>query len=433
MLAVAVQEQAMDHRARGTEVFVEHQRPAPLARSTGRTARTRAINEDLDLSQVIGDDTPIRRHGKHFIAKAPWRDDSSPSLCVYPPGTGRYPDSWTWYDFGSKSGGTVVGYLQRARNLTYDQAVDEAWRLLERQGGVRDDRAVPRTRTSIVRALPQIDCLRLQHACALIADVVAGTDVDADRYLREERGLDPDTARELGEFRYVRSREHALAVSHLLHGHAEREMLLSTGFIKEGPDAKGRPRWMCWDRSLLIGCRGADVAGGDAPVEAWRARRCDWSPNTATPLPKYLNQSGEQGCHPFGWRALREAMAAHGDLIIVEGALDAVGARMLGRFALGMNTRPGTTKAESYAATMQAAWFRAHAAQLAACRRVLVLPDADDTPAAVAEGKLCADVLSGYLRSLQIAAEPTSMADLGFAGAKDLAKAADRRRHVANA
>ena len=369
----------MDHRA-------SHHRSSP-----------RAINEELDL-----------------VAQAPWRNDSTPSLHVWPPGTGRFPDSWTWYDYGDRVGGTVVGYLQRARNLSYDDAVSTAWSLLGGKPG-----APSRPARSVAPVVsPTLSPADMRTACGIIGVVTDGSQADADAYLRTVRGLDPVVARTLGDFRLVRSRDDARRIGRALKDSPAHEHLLAAGLAKPGVDAKGCPRWLCWDKSLLIGCH--DESG---TVIAWHARRCEWSATDPLQLPKYLNQAGEQLPRPFGLLQLAEAARTGGELIVCEAALDTVGARMLGHRAIGMRSRPGTTNPETYAATSQAAWFTQHLPAFQSCSRVIVLPDND--PGDVGQvGMECAKTAAAWFRLQGVRAEEGSMAALGYGDHKDLAKAA---------
>jgi hypothetical protein len=209
----------------------------------------------------------------------------------------------------------------------------------------------------------------------------------------------------------------------------QADLLSRAGLLKL--EAVKPPRLAWWDRVALLGCR--DAAGSLAYLVG---RRLDWTDGDR--WPKYLNQGAAGGAvrWPFGLPALYraagrlpgEANIKAGDVLLVEGPLDALGAAVLGWPAVALLTRLQTHDyADRHGAAAVA--LEPHLPALRDVRRVRVVPDADPGDKG-AEGEALAARLAGWLRYAGGQADVARLADLvpdAPEGCKDLADIAKAR------
>jgi len=218
----------------------------------------------------------------------------------------------------------------------------------------------------------------------------------------------------------------------------EADLLTRAGLLKPAADGKP-PRLPWWDRVALLGCY--DAAGS---LAYFVGRRLDWTDGDR--WGKYINQGTAGGAvrWPFNLCALYHAAgrlrcwpvepdpAKAGDVLLVEGPLDALGAACLGWPAVALLTRP---QAHDYADRDGAAarMLEAHLPALRDVRRVRVVPDADPGPKG-AEGEALAARLVGWLRFAGVRADVARLVDLvpdAPEGCKDLADVAKARKETA--
>jgi hypothetical protein len=100
-----------------------------------------------------------------------------------------------------------------------------------------------------------------------------------------------------------------------------------------------------------------------------------------------------------------------GDLLLVEGVLDALGAACLGWPALAMLNRPQAARDYTDRDTAAAKMLTPHLPALRDCRRVLVVPDADKGEKGD-EGKALARRLVAWLRAAGCRSEMKTLGDL---------------------
>ena len=60
----------------------------------------------------------MKKNGKGYVAKVPWRDDEHPSLSVW-----QHGNAWYWQDMAGKDKGDVIALIQRLNNLSFPAAV----------------------------------------------------------------------------------------------------------------------------------------------------------------------------------------------------------------------------------------------------------------------------------------------------------------------
>ena len=400
----------------------------------------------VDLLAVLqADGVDVRRNGAAYVCKL--RPDERTASChVYPPGVGKLgADGWTLKDYGDGWGGDALAYLVDKRGLAFVDAVAELCRLASwtPPGWGKGGQAGPRTALNApthtrtppppprAPTVPTMDPeAQLDAAMAFVSavlDLVPDADRQGDAYL-ESRGCLP-AGGAVGCWVLPADACKPLAVQ--LASGPEADLLTRAGLLKPAADGKP-PRLPWWDRVALLVCY--DAAGC---LAYFVGRRLDWTDGDR--WGKYINQGAAGGAvrWPFNLCALYHAAGRlrcwpvepdpdkAGDVLLVEGPLDALGAACLGWPAVALLTR---LQAHDYADRDGAAarMLEAHLPALRDVRRVRVVPDADPGPKG-AEGEALAARLVGWLTYAGVRADVARLVDLvpdAPEGCKDLADVA---------
>ena len=405
----------------------------------------------VDLLAVLqADGVDVRKNGAAYLCRL--RDERTPSCYVYPPGVGRKgADGWTLHDYGDGWGGDALAYLVDKRGLPFMDAVGELCRLAgwtppslgknppgypprPPKGGGTCPAPPPPARPAGPPALPPVDQSR---AVATLLDALLTLYPEAaasgDAYLASRGCLHPGLA---GACCYLLPTEICAPLADVLAQGPDADLMRRAGLMKP-PEADRRPRLAWWDRVALLGCY--DAAGS---LAYFVGRRLDWTDGDR--WGKYINQLTAGGAvrWPFNLCALYHAAGRlrcwpvepdpdkAGDVLLVEGPLDALGAACLGWPAVALLTR---LQAHDYADRDGAAarMLEAHLPALRDVRRVRVVPDADPGPKG-AEGEALAARLVGWLRFAGVRADVARLVDLlpdAPEGCKDLADVAKARNN----
>jgi len=402
----------------------------------------------VDLLAVLqADGVDVRRNGAAYVCKL--RPDERTASChVYPPGVGKLgADGWTLKDYGDGWGGDALAYLVDKRGLAFVDAVAELCRLAGWTPPSWQKRGLAGPRTALNAPTPpppppraptvptmdpesQLDAA-LAFVCAL-GDLVPDAAALGDAYLAGRGCLPAGGA--VGCWVLPADACKPLAVQ--LATGPEADLLTRAGLLKPAADGKP-PRLPWWDRVALLGCY--DAAGS---LAYFVGRRLDWTDGDR--WGKYINQGTAAGAvrWPFNLCALYHAAGRlrcwpvepdpdkAGDVLLVEGPLDALGAACLGWPAVALLTR---LQAHDYADRDGAAarMLEAHLPALRDVRRVRVVPDADPGPKG-AEGEALAARLVGWLRFAGVRADVARLVDLlpdAPEGCKDLADVAKARNN----
>ena len=74
----------------------------------------RSRNSIID---IIGEDTELERRGNKYFCKSPFRPDKDPSFVIY-------PQSESWFDFGTREFGDVFNYIEKRMGCNFSEAVE---------------------------------------------------------------------------------------------------------------------------------------------------------------------------------------------------------------------------------------------------------------------------------------------------------------------
>lgn len=75
------------------------------------------IKNRVDLVEVIRKYATIKKTGKNFACKSPFRNERTPSFSVS-------QEKQVWYDFGASEGGDVISFVEKIENCSFAEAVE---------------------------------------------------------------------------------------------------------------------------------------------------------------------------------------------------------------------------------------------------------------------------------------------------------------------
>ena len=383
----------------------------------------------VDLLAVLAaDGVAVKKSGGKYVCSLR-REDKTPSCHVWPPGSGRKGgDGWTMKDYGDGWGGDALAYLVDRRGLSFVDAVaelcrlsgftPEGWKNLPPGCPRNASKPVAHTVTPPQNYAPATMDPEAQAAAVAaflhgLADLHPEARAEGDAYLASRGTLPPSWPPGIC---YRLPADLCGPLAERLAAGPDAERLLEAGLLKPAEDGKPlRLPW--WGDVVLFACRDA---------EAWPVylvgRRMDWQAGDR--WGKYINQPTAAGAvrWPFNLPAMYAAARRlpnwpwtpakdrAGDLLLVEGPTDALGAAVLGWAAVALLTRPqaaGPEDRRSGACKM----LEAHLPALRSLRLVRVVPDADPGPKG-AEGEALAAKLVAWLRAAGIRAEVSTLPEL---------------------
>ncbi len=267
------------------------------------------VKARTDIVDLIQSRVPLQKAGRNFKANCPFHNEKTPSFIVF-------PERGTWHCFGAcGTGGDVFSFIQRADNLTFSEALS---RLAERAGVT-----IPDTRRQDESQRKQNDVLytALQSAADYFHRILVHSPAgeQARRYL-QQRGISDET---INDFQLGMAPKAWEALKgHLSDlGHTEEQLLQAGLVIERDGDSEG-----AYDRfreRLMF-----PIRDGKGRVIGFGARALDDS------QPKYLNSPQtplfDKSRALFAIDRAEQAIRAEGEVVLVEGYMDALQAHQAG-------------------------------------------------------------------------------------------------------
>lgn len=267
------------------------------------------VKARTDIVDLIQSRVPLQKAGRNFKANCPFHNEKTPSFIVF-------PERGTWHCFGAcGTGGDVFSFIQRTDNLTFSEALS---RLAERAGVT-----IPDTRRQDESQRKQNDVLytALQSAADYFHRILVHSPAgeQARRYL-QQRGISDET---INDFQLGMAPKAWEALKgHLSDlGHTEEQLLQAGLVIERDGDSEG-----AYDRfreRLMF-----PIRDGKGRVIGFGARALDDS------QPKYLNSPQtplfDKSGALFAIDRAEQAIRAEGEVVLVEGYMDALQAHQAG-------------------------------------------------------------------------------------------------------
>ncbi len=280
--------------------------PPGAARPAGGfgDAALRAIRERVDLVEFIGAYVSLKRTGQNAVGLCPFHADKRPSFTVS-------AAKQLYHCFGCGAGGDLFAFVMQRESLSFPEAVE--W--LARKAGVplptRDAGGVDRRR----QMLYDLHAAAADH----FRRRLAGREGDAARRYLQSRRLTPESVEAFG-LGYAASSWDDLLTALTAKGWTA-EQVQDAGLAVPRQQGGGR-----YDRFRhRVMCPIRDTHG---QVVAFGGRVLDDA------QPKYLNSPEtalfSKGRQLFALDVARQAVAANGTLVVVEGYFDVIAAHQAG-------------------------------------------------------------------------------------------------------
>jgi DNA primase len=274
----------------------------------GRDDLKERIREAIDIVDLVGSYMALRRAGKGFVGLCPWHDDSRPSLQVN-------PERQTYRCWVCDVGGDVFNFVMRMERLEFrealEQLADRAGISLPRgKGGLPADDRAALWRTLDWAAARFRDFLKTDPSAAVAREYLASRGLAAATLERFGVGFAPES----WDWLLRQAATAGVPVA----------LLERTGLVVKRDDRPGhydrfRGRVMFPIRDPLGRC----VAFGGRVLPGARVEAAKYVNSPETPL---FSKSSML----YGLDSAREAMAASGRAVVVEGYTDCLAARQAG-------------------------------------------------------------------------------------------------------
>src|SRR5712691_2668215 len=262
------------------------------------------LRSRVPLGDLVGRRVRLTRRGREQAGLCPFHNEKTPSFYVV-------EDKGFFHCFGCGAHGDAIGFLMRADNLDFIEAVER----LAGEAGIAVPQQTPQDRE---RAQRQKTLLEARAAAADFyeAQLRAPSGARAREYLTA-RGLDEETIR---RFRLGWAGDDRQALRRALAGDFPDALLHEAGLLRS-PEDGGNPYDYFANRVMFpIGDRAGRVI-------AFGAR------TIGDDQPKYLNSPDtpvfEKGRVLYGWSAARANIGGDGDpgghgVIVTEGYMDVI-------------------------------------------------------------------------------------------------------------
>lgn len=261
------------------------------------------VKEHFLVSEVVGRQTSLRRHGREFLGLCPFHKEKTPSFTVN-------DEKGFYHCFGCGAHGDTITFIKETQGLSYPEAIER----LAQEAGI----PIPRpTAEEAAKERKLIDLHEVMEvACQWFeAQLTQTTGYPAKLYL-EERGLSPDIIR-LFRIGYAPDERDMFKRDMLAKGISEAQ-LVETGLIIE---AEGRERYSRFRGRLMF-----PIRDRRSKVVAFGGRIL---PKFTTPnTPKYLNSPEtelfKKGQMLYNFDQARKPAMDQGTMVVCEGYMDVI-------------------------------------------------------------------------------------------------------------
>ena len=267
------------------------------------------VREAVDMVELVGAKTDLRRVGTRWAGLCPFHDERTPSFSVD-------IERKLYHCFGCGEGGDAIGFVQATEALDFPEAVEVlAERYNVRVEREEDDPDAERRRRRRERLMALLERTARFYAAYLTE---SGEAAKARDYLRE-RGMGDDV---LKEFRvgYAPSAWDRVTVGAQRDGFRPDE-LAGAGLAQKGREGGFYDRFRARIMFPLADARGRVLGFGARAMSEGRG-------------PKYLNSSENEVYHKgrqlFGIDRARAHAAKAGRIVVVEGYTDVLAMHQAG-------------------------------------------------------------------------------------------------------
>ena len=267
------------------------------------------VREAVDMVQLVGQKTDLRRVGTRWSGLCPFHDERTPSFSVN-------PEEKLYYCFGCGEGGDAFKFVQQTEALDFQEAVE----LLAEQSGVRVEREADDPRAEERRRRRERLHSLLERASRFYSSYLReSTEAAPAREYLASRGLSDEV---LAEFRvgYSPSAWDRMIMGARQSGFSEEE-LVAAGLAQRGKNGGLYDRFRGRIMFPLADSRGKVLGFGARQMGEGRG-------------PKYLNTSENDLYHKgrqlFGIDVARKEAMRTARFVVVEGYTDVLALHQAG-------------------------------------------------------------------------------------------------------
>lgn len=262
----------------------------------------------LDIVEIVRRYAQLKKSGKNFMCRSPFRNERTPSFCVS-------PDKQFWYDFGNSEGGDVISFIEKMENLSFQESVQ----FLADIAGVD----VPKNfiEGSVSREKKQ-DLFELHQVAAEYFSQQLAKSTKAKKYL-EDRGISLATCKEWN-IGYGGDKEDGMT-QYLLGKGFEAQQIEQSGvaFVREFGNKKMRDRF---DRRILLPV--CEPRNGE--IIAFTGRKIFENQGGGKYINSPENPVYNKSATLFGLHRARKKIQIRDAALLVEGNFDVISAHSAG-------------------------------------------------------------------------------------------------------
>jgi DNA primase len=267
------------------------------------------VREAVDMVQLVGEKTDLRRVGSRWTGLCPFHDERTPSFSVN-------AEEKLYYCFGCGEGGDAIKFVQQTEALEFQEAVE----LLAERSGVRVEREEDDPKAEQRRRRRERLHSLLDRAARFYATYLReSAEADGARKYLASRGLSKEV---LAEFRvgYSPSAWDRMMLGARQSGYTEEE-LIAAGLAQRGRGGGLYDRFRGRIMFPLADSRGRVLGFGARQMGEGRG-------------PKYLNTSENDLYHKgrqlFGIDIARKEAMKTARFVVVEGYTDVLALHQVG-------------------------------------------------------------------------------------------------------
>jgi DNA primase len=284
------------------------------------------IKAKADVVEEIGLVVALQKSGKSFKGLCPFHNERTPSFYVF-------PETQTWRCFGCNEGGDIFSFVQKQQGIEFPDALHY---LAEKTGVVIDDYASknPQEEREASAARERLRKLNEDALLWFHQMLLRSKEAEEARSYVQSRGISSDSVLAFG-IGYAPDHWEALTPYLLSRGYTERELVMGGLAREREQDGSEHGRW---------GGEGNGSGGGVYdyfrnrlifPIRDIRGRVIGFGGRAlGDGKPKYLNSPQtllfEKNSVLYAIDMARDAIKQAGQVVIVEGYVDAVIAHQYG-------------------------------------------------------------------------------------------------------
>ncbi len=264
------------------------------------------IKQKIDIAEVIGQYTTLKKAGRNLTALCPFHSEKHPSFFVY-------PERQSWHCFGAcNTGGDVFSFIMKKEGIDFGEAL----RLLAQRAGV----VLPARTEPGIKKEEKEELYRANEAAALYFNnlLLNAPAAEKARDYIAKRGFTPGTVADF-QLGFSLDSWEALKTHLLERGHREAD-LLTAGLLYQAEDGRTHDRF----RGKLM----VPIRDSRGRVTGFGARVLDDS------LPKYVNSpqtpTFDKSATLYGIDRAAAAIRQQDMAIIMEGYMDVITAHQNG-------------------------------------------------------------------------------------------------------